>query len=93
MTRPAGVGVMNVLPTSDMFDLIAVRLDAEKVGTGRVRLATVFPDRHEQVTVSVANEVLTHRPGASAEPVDATLTINRSDFIAAVFGNDPWRRR
>jgi alkyl sulfatase BDS1-like metallo-beta-lactamase superfamily hydrolase len=87
--KTAGVGVMNALPTSDIFDVLAVHLDAEKAGSGKARIAVVFPDRKEQVTVTVANEVLTHRPGSSADHVDATLTINRGDFIASVFGGEP----
>jgi alkyl sulfatase BDS1-like metallo-beta-lactamase superfamily hydrolase len=77
------------LPTSMIFDVLAVRLNADKVGDGRVKLRFVFPDRGETTTVTVENGVLIHEPHAAGGPVDATLTVNRADFLAAVLAGQP----
>lgn len=87
--RPAGPGLSAALPPSDLFDVLAVRLDADKAGDARLRLAFVFPERREQVLVEVANGVLTHHAQAAGGPVDATLTVAYADLLAALLGGVP----
>ncbi|MEI9851880.1 MAG: alkyl sulfatase C-terminal domain-containing protein [Sphingomonas sp.] len=41
------------------------------------------------MTVTIANGVLTHRPGAPRAPVDATLTVAWRDFLASLVGGVP----
>ncbi len=77
------------LPTSMVFDLMAVRLDADKVGDGRLKLAFVFTDRGENVYVTIENGVLIHQAIAAPGPVDATLRISRADFLQSVIGGAP----
>jgi len=84
----AGGGLVAALPTASLFDVLAVRLDPDKAGEASLRLGFVFPDRNEQITVTVANGVLTHRPGLASK-LDATLTVKRSDLIAALLGGQP----
>lgn len=79
-------GLLANLPTASLFDLLAVRLDAEKARAGTLRLEFIFPDRREQTYVTVENGVLIHQPIAAPGPVDATLTVSRADFLAGVFG-------
>jgi alkyl sulfatase BDS1-like metallo-beta-lactamase superfamily hydrolase len=86
--RPGDGGLLPLLPTADIFDLLATRLDPAKVGDARTVIAFVFPERGEQVAVSVANGVLTHRAAVSAKP-DATVTIKRADLVAALTGAAP----
>lgn len=81
-------GFLALLPTSDIFDMMATRLDPAKVGEAKATIAFVFPDRNERVAVSVANGVLTHRATIPAK-VDATVTIKRADLIAALAGGAP----
>jgi len=73
------------LPTASLFDLLSVRLDADKVGAARLRLEFVFPERGEKTYVTVENGVLIHQPMDAPGPVDATLTVSRADFMAAIF--------
>jgi alkyl sulfatase BDS1-like metallo-beta-lactamase superfamily hydrolase len=82
-------GLVANLPTHMVFDLMSVRLDADKVGDGKVRLAFVFTDRKETVYVTVENGVLIHQPINPPGPVDATLTISRADFLQSVLGGAP----
>lgn len=74
------------LPTSALFDLLSVRLDAGRVGAQGVKLQFVFPERGERVNVLVENGVLIHQSGVAQGPVDATVTLARTDFVAAVLG-------
>jgi alkyl sulfatase BDS1-like metallo-beta-lactamase superfamily hydrolase len=78
--------VLANLPTASLFDLLAVRLDADKAGAATLKLEFVFPDRQESTYVTVENGVLIHQPIAAPGPVDATFTVKRSDFLAALFG-------
>lgn len=73
------------LPTDSVFDLMAVRLDSDKVGVATLKLEFVFPDRNEKTYVVVQNGVLIHQPVDAPGAVDAKLTVNRSDFLASVF--------
>ncbi len=72
-------------PSGDLFDLLAVRLNADKAGSGRVALEIVFPERNERTFVTVRNGVLIHEPIAAPGPVDATLTLSRPTFLALAF--------
>jgi alkyl sulfatase BDS1-like metallo-beta-lactamase superfamily hydrolase len=87
--RPAGPGaaldLIRNTPTSDLFDLTAVRLNPDKAGDAHVRLEIVFPERGERTYVSVADGVLTHEPIAAPGPVDATLTMSRTTFLQLAF--------
>lgn len=87
--RPAGAGLAAALPPTELFDVLAVRFDADKAADAKLRLAFVFPDRNAQVTVEIANGVLIHHDGATAGPVDATLTVAYADLLAALLGGVP----
>ncbi|MCW1381612.1 MBL fold metallo-hydrolase [Novosphingobium sp. KCTC 2891] len=76
------------LPPTDLFDVLATRLDPEKVGSGAVRLGFTFPDRAVSYTLVVANGVLTHRPGLVGTP-DARLTVKYPDLAAALLRGQP----
>jgi alkyl sulfatase BDS1-like metallo-beta-lactamase superfamily hydrolase len=74
----------DAISTSDLFDVIAVRLDADKAAGVNLKLAFVFTDRNEKVYVTVENGVLLHTETAPPGPVDATLIISRDDFVDGV---------
>ncbi|WP_374570627.1 alkyl/aryl-sulfatase [Phenylobacterium sp.] len=85
----AGGGMAAALPTADIFSLMATRIDPAKAGDGAVKLAFVFPNRNEQVSVTVENGVLIHREAPPKGPVDATLTVNRGDLLKALVTGEP----
>jgi alkyl sulfatase BDS1-like metallo-beta-lactamase superfamily hydrolase len=74
----------DAISTADLFDVIAVRLDAEKAEGVKLKLGFNFTDRKEQVYVTVENGVLLHQETPPPGPVDATLTISRKDFVDGV---------
>ena len=90
-SRPASTqaGVIANLPTPMLFDLLAVRLNADKAGASALKLQINFTDSNEETYVTVANGVLIHRPIAAPGAVDATLTLKRTDFLAALLGGAP----
>jgi len=81
-----GGSMIAALPTRDLFDLMATRLDPAKAGDRKLSLAFVFKDRGDQVTVTIENGVLVHRQHAPDGPVDATLEVNFLDFAASLNG-------
>lgn len=81
----SGAGFLGQLAVTDMFDVLAVRLDPAKVGDSELRLGLVFSDKNQQHTISVANGVLIHRSGLRAGR-QATLTLRYTDLLAALFG-------
>ncbi|WP_298284623.1 alkyl sulfatase dimerization domain-containing protein [Novosphingobium sp.] len=83
-----GAALVSQLPPSDLFDVLAVRLDPAKAGDGAVSLGFVFPDKDAHHTLSVANGVLIHRPGLR-EGRQATLTVRYADLLAALFSGQP----
>ncbi|MCX7283997.1 MAG: MBL fold metallo-hydrolase, partial [Novosphingobium sp.] len=83
-----GAALVSQLPPSDLFDMLAVRIDPAKAGNGATALGFVFPDKQEQHTVTVANGVLVHRPGLR-EGRQATLTVRYADLLATLFSGQP----
>lgn len=85
---PASLAPLDILKglSSEMiFDLLAVRLNGDKVGDAAVKLAFVFPDRDERFVVEVRNRVLVAERAEGGETVDATLTVARPVFLDSLF--------
>jgi alkyl sulfatase BDS1-like metallo-beta-lactamase superfamily hydrolase len=83
---PRSLGFLAGLPTDDLFNLLAVRLDADKAEGADLKLQVAFTDTNETTYVTVKNGVLIHLPGKAPGPVDATLSLTRAQFIARAFG-------
>jgi alkyl sulfatase BDS1-like metallo-beta-lactamase superfamily hydrolase len=77
------------LESQTIFDVLAIRLNAEKVGDARLKLAFIFPERNERFLVEVRNRVLVAQPLAAGETVDATLTVARPVFLDSLFRGTP----
>jgi alkyl sulfatase BDS1-like metallo-beta-lactamase superfamily hydrolase len=77
------------LPLSQLIDLLAVRLNPEKSQGQSAKFAFVLTDSNERTFITIANGVLVHEEIAAPEPVDATLTLTRADFLAGIFGGQP----
>lgn len=87
--RPASGGrLSSTLSPANLFNVLAVRLDAEKAEDGNLHIAFDFPDRKEQITVTVANGVLIHRPGIIGTP-GATLHVRYDDLLGAFLKGEP----
>jgi alkyl sulfatase BDS1-like metallo-beta-lactamase superfamily hydrolase len=75
--------------TSDVFDVLATRLDDEKASSVDLKLEVIFPERGDRTYVTVRHGVLIHQPIDAPGPVDATLTLSRADFLARVLDGVP----
>jgi alkyl sulfatase BDS1-like metallo-beta-lactamase superfamily hydrolase len=75
--------------TSQLFDLLAIRVDPAKAAGKDLAVAFVFPDRGERVRVTLRNSVLIHEePGIGS--VAATVTMPRPAFLGMLFaGTNP----
>ena len=85
----ASIDLIRNLPSPMLFDLIGVRLNPQKAAAATLRLALVFPDRGERYYLVVRNGVLVAEPIAPPGKVDATITLPRSQLIAALFLGSP----
>ncbi|MBF9152682.1 MBL fold metallo-hydrolase [Novosphingobium sp. 1Y9A] len=83
-----GAGLISQLPPSDLFEVLAVRLDPAKAGDGSASLGFVFPDKAQDWTVTIANGVLVHRKGLR-DGRQATLTVRYTDLLSALFAGQP----
>jgi len=89
-TQGAGSSdVVGALPSTMIFDLLAVRLNPAKSGDKQLRVAFVFPDRQESFILQVKHGVLTAEPTVGKIEADATLTLNRQVLLGALVGGQP----
>lgn len=77
------------LPTPMIFELLAIRLDPDKVGDASLSVVFVFPDRNERYLVRVRNRVLTAEPVAEGVKADATFTLPRPLLLQSLFTGQP----
>lgn len=81
----APLDILQGLESQMIFDVLAIRLNAEKVGDAHLKLAFVFPERNERFVVEVRNRVLVAQPSTDVEGIDATLTVARPVFLDSLF--------
>jgi len=71
--------------TSMLFDLLSVRLAAERTPDEELKINFVFPERKEMFAVSIRNGVLVHEAGAAHAAPQATIALPRAAFLSALF--------
>jgi alkyl sulfatase BDS1-like metallo-beta-lactamase superfamily hydrolase len=70
--------------TTQLFDLLAIRVDPAKAAGKDIAVAFVFPERRERIRVTLRNSVMIHEtPGAG--DVTATITLPRAAFLGMLF--------
>jgi len=70
-------------PTSYILDLLAVRLNPERLGDRRYAFNLVFPERNERFAVTIANGVLVHERDQTVADAP-TITSARAVFLQAM---------
>jgi alkyl sulfatase BDS1-like metallo-beta-lactamase superfamily hydrolase len=70
-------------PTSYILDLLAVRLNPQRLGDRRYAFNLVFPERNERFAVTIANGVLVHERDQTAEGAP-TIVSPRAVFLQAM---------
>lgn len=81
----APLDMIAALESQMIFDVLAIRLNAEKAGDARLRMVFVFPDRNERFLIEVRNGVLVAQPSKGGEGADATLIVDRPVFLDSLF--------
>jgi alkyl sulfatase BDS1-like metallo-beta-lactamase superfamily hydrolase len=80
---PAGAGdTIAALSLDQIFDFLAVRVDADKADGKRIRLRWHFTDTGQTYVLNLENSALTYLPGDESSAVDASLTLTRTTFNA-----------
>jgi alkyl sulfatase BDS1-like metallo-beta-lactamase superfamily hydrolase len=85
--RSAGAGIVADLvsqtPTTQILDLLAVRVNPQRLGARRYAFNLVFPERQERFAITIANGVLVHERDVSLAQAP-TITAARRDFLQAM---------
>ena len=85
-SRAANLDIVRCLPMDQVFDAMAVRLDADKAAGKRIAINFVLTDAKEQYLLLLDNCALSHRPGAQAADADAALTLSREVLLGVLLG-------
>jgi alkyl sulfatase BDS1-like metallo-beta-lactamase superfamily hydrolase len=75
--------VVAATPTAYILDLLAVRLNPERLGERRFAFNLVFPERNERFGVTIANGVLVHERDVTLADAP-TVTAPRAAFLEAM---------
>lgn len=81
----APLDMIAALESQMIFDVLAIRLNAQKAGDAKLRMVFAFPDRNERFLVEVRNGVLVAQPSKGGEGADATLIVDRPVFLDSLF--------
>jgi alkyl sulfatase BDS1-like metallo-beta-lactamase superfamily hydrolase len=84
-TSMAPLDMITALDSKMIFDVLAIRLNADKAGDARLRIIFAFPDRKERFLVEVRNGVLVAQPAQDDDKADANLTVARPVFLDSLF--------
>ena len=74
--------------TSQLFELLAIRIDPAKAAGKDVAVAFVFPERKERTRITLRNAVMVQETGVD-DPVQAIVTMPRAAFLAMLFAGRP----
>ena len=81
---PIGPHILRALPTDQLFDYLAVRLNGPKAEGFRTVQNWLFTDTGEKFCVIVSNSALSTSPRQLAPAPDATVTLKRTDLDAII---------
>ena len=74
------------LTNEQVFDAIAIQVDGPRAGDRTITLHWKFTDTGQEYSLTLQHGVLTHRPGAPREAIDATVTVERGALNEVVAG-------
>jgi alkyl sulfatase BDS1-like metallo-beta-lactamase superfamily hydrolase len=82
-----GRAITDELDVEMLVELIGVRLKAEDLNGVRTTMNWTFTDIGEDHVIGIDNCAVHHRPGASVESPDATVSATKADVAAALRGD------
>jgi alkyl sulfatase BDS1-like metallo-beta-lactamase superfamily hydrolase len=84
--KSPSLDILGGLSPNQVFDALAVRVNAVKAAGKRISINFVFPERKEQFALTLDNCALSHRPEAQAPDAQATLTLPLGILLDALLG-------
>ncbi|MGW5237739.1 alkyl/aryl-sulfatase [Monashia sp. NPDC004114] len=82
-------GMMAALTTTQLFDSIAIRIDAQKAWDTSVSVRWHFTDRDETYRMELSNGALVHFPTQRQEPADLVVTLTKPQLLHLLAGAGP----
>jgi len=82
----SSAGMMGALTTTQLFDTISIRLDAQRAGRTAASLRWVFTDSGETYRMELSNGALVHFPTRRDDPADVVLTLTRPQLFGLLGG-------
>ncbi|MCL4715628.1 MAG: MBL fold metallo-hydrolase [Hyphomonadaceae bacterium] len=82
-SQVVSVDLVAATPTGYILDLLAVRLNPERLGARSFAFNLVFPERNERFAVTIRNGVLVHERDVTL-PDAPTITAARATFLQAM---------
>jgi len=79
-----GPHILRALPTDQLFDYLAVRLNGPKAEVFRTTQNWIFSDTGERFCIIVSNAAMSTSPRRLADKPDATVTLKRTDLDAVI---------
>jgi alkyl sulfatase BDS1-like metallo-beta-lactamase superfamily hydrolase len=73
-----GADIVRSLSAGQIFDALAIRIDGPRAGERRISMHWRFTDTGEDHRLRLENGALSHRPGAPAGDIDATVSVERT---------------
>jgi alkyl sulfatase BDS1-like metallo-beta-lactamase superfamily hydrolase len=74
------------LTNEQLFDALAIQIDGPRAGDRHITLHWRFTDTGNEHSLTLQHGVLTHRRGAPAGPIDATVSVPRSALNDVIAG-------
>jgi alkyl sulfatase BDS1-like metallo-beta-lactamase superfamily hydrolase len=87
MTRAAGMAA--ALTITQLFDSIAIRLDAQRAWSSTASVRWHFTDTGETYRMELSNGVLVHFPTQKVEPADLVVSLTKPQLLGLLGGAGP----
>jgi alkyl sulfatase BDS1-like metallo-beta-lactamase superfamily hydrolase len=79
-------GIAAALTVTQLFDSLAIRIDAPRAWSTTTSIRWHFTDLDETYRMELSNGVLIHHPTRRTEPADLVITLTRTQLLAMLGG-------
>lgn len=79
-TPLSNAGMLDALTITQLFDTVAIRLDASRAADASISVRWQFTDTDEVYRMELSNGALVHFPTRRSEPADLTVTLARAQL-------------
>ena len=86
--RGTSPDLARAMTTSQWWDAVATRVDSQRAEGLQFVINFVTPDTGEMLVVEMSNSTLTNIVGYQSDNADVTISMNRSDLVAVIAGQE-----